>query len=88
MHSHERLLVIFVVLSVRLYSYRISYGVVFMFACTSDMCIKLLLTYLLITLTAARNFQQETRANSAQNRAKFSQSPLLFGTTRPLSYLI
>ena len=36
--------VIFVVLCVRLYSYCISFGTVFMFACTSDMCIKLLLT--------------------------------------------
>ena len=43
--------VIFVVLCVRLHSYckLISFGTVFVFACTSDMCIKLLLTYLLIT---------------------------------------
>ena len=39
--------VIFVVLCIRLYSYCISFGTIFMFACTSDMCIKLLLTYLL-----------------------------------------
>jgi len=41
--------VIFVVLCVRLHSYckLISFGTVFVFACTSDMCIKLLLTYLL-----------------------------------------
>ena len=42
--------VIFVVLCVRLYSYCISFGTVFTFTCTSDICIKLLLTYLLTYL--------------------------------------
>ena len=45
---------IFVVLCVRLYGYCISFGTVFMFACTSDVCIKLLLTYLLTYLLKSK----------------------------------